>query len=90
MFFDVARVFTLIWDQVLKASHSDCRQHEHLPAESLHKLVVVICSNALQKRSKELAQRFAVEEASVRRSERVRTAPRLTGFLAYVNKLRTS
>ncbi|XP_024383806.1 uncharacterized protein [Physcomitrium patens] len=47
-------------------------------------------SNALQKRSKELAQRYAVEEASVRRSERVRTAPRLTGFLAYVNKLRTS
>ncbi|XP_024363483.1 uncharacterized protein [Physcomitrium patens] len=47
-------------------------------------------SCALQKRSKELAQRYAVEEASVRRSERVRTAPRLTGFLAYVNKLRPS
>ncbi|KAG0569549.1 hypothetical protein KC19_6G098800 [Ceratodon purpureus] len=47
-------------------------------------------SNALQKRSKELAQKYAVEEASVRRSERVRTAPRLTGFLAYVNKWRTS
>jgi hypothetical protein len=47
-------------------------------------------SNALAKRSKELAQRYAVEEASVRRSERVRTAPRLTGFMAYVNKLRPS
>jgi hypothetical protein len=45
-------------------------------------------STALQKRSKELAQRYAVEEALVRRSERVRLAPRLTGFLAYVNRLR--
>ncbi|CAK9217867.1 unnamed protein product [Sphagnum troendelagicum] len=45
-------------------------------------------SAALQKRSKELAQRYAVEEALVRRSERVRSAPRLTGFLAYVNRLR--
>ena len=50
----------------------------------------VVCSNALQKRSKELAQRYAVEEASVRRSERVRTAPRLSGFLAYTNRLRAS
>jgi hypothetical protein len=45
-------------------------------------------STALQKRSKELAQRYAVEEALVRRSERVCSAPRLTGFLAYVNRLR--
>jgi hypothetical protein len=45
-------------------------------------------STALQKRSKELAQRYAVEEALVRRSERLHSAPRLTGFLAYVNQLR--
>jgi len=59
--------------------------------KALHKQMETVygkISTALQKRSKELAQRYAVEEASVRRSERVRTAPRLTGFLAYVNRLR--
>ncbi|CAK9215864.1 unnamed protein product [Sphagnum troendelagicum] len=43
---------------------------------------------AKEERSKELAQQYAVEEALVRRSERVHSAPRLTGFLAYVNRLR--
>ncbi|CAM6033742.1 unnamed protein product [Sphagnum compactum] len=59
--------------------------------KALHKQMETVygkISTALQKRSKELAQRYAIEEASVRRSERVRTAPRLTGFLAYVNRLR--
>jgi hypothetical protein len=44
-------------------------------------------STALQKRSKELAQQYAVEEALVKQSERLRSAPQLTGFLAYVNRL---
>ncbi|KAL2653139.1 hypothetical protein R1flu_021267 [Riccia fluitans] len=43
-------------------------------------------SHALTRRSKEIAQRVAGEENNVRRSLRVRTAPRLTGFLAYENK----
>ncbi|KAJ7528779.1 hypothetical protein O6H91_15G019500 [Diphasiastrum complanatum] len=47
-------------------------------------------TNSLQRRSKEVLQRIAVEEASVRRSLRVRTAPKLTGFLAYVNKYRSN
>ncbi|KAL3684941.1 hypothetical protein R1sor_002963 [Riccia sorocarpa] len=45
-------------------------------------------SQALTRRSKEIAQRVAGEEINVRRSLRVRTAPRLTGFLAYENKQR--
>ncbi|KAG6548407.1 hypothetical protein Mapa_009893 [Marchantia paleacea] len=45
-------------------------------------------SNALTRRSKGIAQKISVEDVAVRRSVRVRTAPRITGFLAYVNKLR--
>ncbi|CAM6129493.1 unnamed protein product [Calypogeia fissa] len=47
-------------------------------------------SNVLLRRSKEIAQKIAMEEVAVRRSVRVRSAPRLPPFLAYVNKLRPS
>lgn len=47
-------------------------------------------SNAMQRRSKDIAQKFAMEEAALRRSTRVRSQPKAvaTGFLAYVNKNR--
>ncbi|GBG60849.1 hypothetical protein CBR_g15970 [Chara braunii] len=45
-------------------------------------------SGALQRRSREIAQRFAFEETGVRRSTRVRSAPRRASFLSYVNKFR--
>ncbi|XP_024538451.1 bromodomain adjacent to zinc finger domain protein 1A [Selaginella moellendorffii] len=47
-------------------------------------------STSMQKRSKDVAQRIALEEANIRRSLRVQSAPRPTGFLAYVNKNRTA
>lgn len=47
-------------------------------------------STAMQRRSKDIAQKFAIEEAALRRSTRVRSQPKAaaTGFLAYVNKHR--
>eukprot|EP00252_Welwitschia_mirabilis_P025586 TRINITY_DN8064_c0_g2_i1.p1 TRINITY_DN8064_c0_g2~~TRINITY_DN8064_c0_g2_i1.p1 ORF type:complete len:710 (+),score=191.92 TRINITY_DN8064_c0_g2_i1:161-2131(+) len=47
-------------------------------------------SAAMQRRTKELAHKFALEEASLRRSSRVRTQSKIipTGFLAYTNKYR--
>ncbi|XP_057817503.2 uncharacterized protein LOC131030630 isoform X1 [Cryptomeria japonica] len=47
-------------------------------------------SNAMQRRLKEIAQRFALEEAAIRRSTRVRSQPKAAGvgFLSYVNKHR--
>lgn len=47
-------------------------------------------SHAMQRRSKDIAQKFAMEEAALRRSTRVRSQPKSvsTGFLAYVNKHR--
>ncbi|KAH9330372.1 hypothetical protein KI387_002480, partial [Taxus chinensis] len=45
-------------------------------------------SNAMQRRSKEIAQKFAIEEAALRRSTRVRSQSKAAeaGFLTYVNK----
>ncbi|PKI60279.1 hypothetical protein CRG98_019334 [Punica granatum] len=54
----------------------------------LEKYYTRICTE-LQKRSKELADKIAMEEAVVRRSTRVRAPPRdnpANAFLRYVNK----
>ncbi|XP_059656268.1 uncharacterized protein LOC132303151 isoform X2 [Cornus florida] len=56
--------------------------------KQLEKCYARICSE-LQKRSKEVAHRIAVEEAVLRRSTRVRAPPRenpAVAFLKYVNK----
>ena len=52
-------------------------------------LETCICSSELQKRTKDLTQKIALEEAMVRRSTRVRAPPRenpANAFLRYVNK----
>lgn len=49
----------------------------------------IFCSGEMQKRSKDLVDKIAVEEAVVRRSTRVRAPPRdnpANAFLRYVNK----
>lgn len=47
-------------------------------------------SDALQRRSKDIAHRIAIEEYSVRRSSRVKYASQQTGAIVYKNKYRSS
>eukprot|EP00850_Spirogloea_muscicola_P017835 SM000157S02065 [mRNA] locus=s157:76582:79639:+ [translate_table: standard] len=47
-------------------------------------------TSALARRAKELAVRLSLDEAAVRRSSRVKSAPRAASFLNYTNKLANS
>lgn len=47
-------------------------------------------SDAMQKRTKDIAQRIAAEDAFVRRSSRVKSVPQEKGPVAYKNKYRNS
>lgn len=57
--------------------------------ESKHRhniiMLVAECSKELQKRSREIAQRMASEDAVVRRSTRVRAPPKNNPALAFLN-----